>query len=157
VNYIFHWLPHFVIFVAFLSFLYSTFMHFNFCHIPFSKPTSSKDSALITSQRKGHNISQTLRLRERRPNFEKCFVEKADKTVIFVTRILEVPGSNVGQSQNVLRFFVGFLFIFRYISGYFYLVTKDFFNTLYSNHLFTSYHPSFDAVCYFLPIETLNK
>ena len=50
-----------------VSFLYSRFMHFNFRHIPLCKPTSTKASALIKSQRKGHNISQTLRLRGRRP------------------------------------------------------------------------------------------
>jgi len=42
---------------------------------------------------------------------------------MFLSRILEVPGSNVGQSQDVLRFFVGFLFTFRHILGYWILPT----------------------------------
>ena len=67
-----------------------------FCRIPFSKPTSTKASALIKSQRKGHNISQTLRLRGRRTEFEKRFVVRVEKTVVFLTRTLEILGSSVG-------------------------------------------------------------
>lgn len=146
VNYIFHWLPHFVFLLLFVSFLYSRFMHFNFCHIPFSKPTSTKASALIKSQRKGHNISQTLRLRGRRTEFEKRFVGQAEKTVVFLTRILEIPGSNVGQSQSVLKFFVGSLFSlskFHDTSHSLRWLSSTFFIQVIC---LLAYHPQFDAI-----------
>jgi len=121
-------------------------MHFNFRHIPFSKPTSTKASAFIKSKRKGHNISQTLWLRGRRTDFEKRFVEQVKKMVVFLTRILEIPGSNLGLSQNVLQFSVGCLFPLSTFQG-----TSDSLRWL-SSTLFNqvicllAYHPPFEVV-----------
>jgi hypothetical protein len=146
VNYIFHCLPHFVIFVAFCIFSILQIHALQICHIPFSIPTSTKASAFIKSQRKGHNILRYYGSEDDEPSSKRALSSKLKKTVVFLTRILEIPGSNVGLSQNILQFSVGCLFplsTFQDTSDSLRWLSSTFFAQVI---FLLTYHPPFDAV-----------